>query len=336
MMRGSLKSFWLARMARLYPVYLLGMLMFVPFIYRDTNASVIERVTTGLLTLVAGQAWPRGFGWQWGMWNPPGWSLSAEAFFYLVFPFVSVSLSRWSTRGLLIFALGCWAVSMLATVQYAVTGSADRELWMFFPLMRLPEFLIGVAAGIVWKNRASSAFDELAPHAAVFSSISLIAVMSLSIKEEWYFNGVVAPLAAVLICSLACNRGLVARILSCRPLVVLGGASFSLYILHWPIWLVAQHVFGRSVIYRMQPNLYFVAYFACATAASYVCFKYVEEPMNKLLRKRFLSGQSRDLATDTDKHAHREQPQASPVAANVYGSEAVGSSSQIALMRDEF
>src|SRR5688572_1698523 len=91
--RAGPRSFLIARFARIYPLYLLGLLIHAPFIvaYRFSNeASAI----TALGKLIVSFGVNAGLAQGWlaqlkGGWNPPGWSLSAEAFFYLVFPFVA-------------------------------------------------------------------------------------------------------------------------------------------------------------------------------------------------------------------------------------------------------
>lgn len=335
-MRGTLRSFWMARIARLYPVYLVGIALFVPVVFYATGETAFQRISTGLLSLIVGQAWIRPLGMPFGMWNPPGWSLSAEEFFYLVFPFICKPLSKLSMRQLLGFSLMCWLLSLTGTLKYLATDYADRDLWMFFPLLRLPEFLLGMSAGIVWKNRKTSAFDAIAPYTAALSAIALIAFLSCSLREEMFLNGVTAPFAVLLICSLASNRGLLARFLSCKPLVALGGASYSLYILHWIIWLMALHVFGRSQIMHTQPNLFFIAYFIVATISAYICFRFIEEPMNRFLRVYLMERNSMTSATATPTAKRKRPSSPAATASHGYGNEITTSSGHMVLKQDDF
>lgn len=287
-MRGDLRAFWVARFARLYPVYLLGILLFVPIVLNATSEPVWKRGATLLLSLTALQSWFHMLGLSWGMWNPPGWSLSAEAFFYLVFPGACLRLSKLSARQLGYFALACWICSMAGIFNRFSIGLIKGDLWEFVPLVRLPEFLLGIAAGLMWKNRAGATFDKLAPHVATGSALLILVLMNLPLDAKWFFGGVFAPLAALLICALACGRGRLAALLGWRPVVVLGGASYSLYILHWPAWLIGQSFFGNSPFAIEHPYFYFFAYFLATVAASWVCFRYLEEPMNRRLRRKFM------------------------------------------------
>lgn len=294
--RGTLRSFWAARFARLYPVYATGVLLFVPIIIMAANTPLWHRTVTAVLSLAVLQAWFHLLGLSWGMWNPPGWSLSAEMFFYLVFPMACISLSKASTSRLVIISVICWALSVLGMNMHALAHLTEDDLWAFLPLVRLPEFLLGMAAGLIWKRRNTAAFDQLAPYFAITAVAVLVAAMCLAVNDKMFFSGFFSPVAAVLICSLACGRGLLVRIMSSRPVVLLGGASYSMYILHWPLWLIGLHFFSNTRFITQQPNAYFLAYFVFTTAAACICFLCIEEPMNRILRHRLMTSAGRVVA----------------------------------------
>lgn len=254
---------------------------------RATDVPLWMRAASAGLALTVTQSWLNVLGLSWSMWNPPGWSLSAEAFFYLVFPLACVPMSRLNTRQLLLVALACWSLSVAGLFTNAVVG-AKNDFSEFVPLVRLPEFLLGMALGLVWKGRTTPAFDHAAPRLAAVSALVLIGAMCLPLSATLFFSGVFAPVAGLLICSLACGRGMLARCLASRPLVFLGGASYSFYILHWPLWVWGQHFFAQSRLATQQPNLYFIAYFLLATVAACICFTWVEEPLNHLLRRKLM------------------------------------------------
>jgi peptidoglycan/LPS O-acetylase OafA/YrhL len=287
--RGSLRSFWVARFARLYPVYLLGVLLFAPIIMMAADTPLWHRTVTGLLSVAVVQSWFHLLGLSWGMWNPPGWSLSAEMFFYLVFPVACIKLSKASTTQLLVTAVVCWLLSLLGMNMHTLFHLTEYDLWVFLPVVRLPEFLMGMAAGFIWKRRKTAVFDQCAPYLSVSCVVVLAAAMCLPVNEKISFSGFFSPVAAVLICSLACGRGALVRLMSSRPIVLLGGASYSMYILHWPLWLIGRHFFANTRIIDQQPNLYFLAYFVFTTFAACLCFLYIEEPMNRILRRRMMS-----------------------------------------------
>src|SRR5687768_14376661 len=89
----KLGSYFVGRIARVYPVYLLSMLLVVPFIAADAVPNKSLYVLQYLALL---QGW---FPDTPVTWNIPAWSLSCEMFFYLVFPLASASLLRVKWRG---------------------------------------------------------------------------------------------------------------------------------------------------------------------------------------------------------------------------------------------
>jgi peptidoglycan/LPS O-acetylase OafA/YrhL len=130
-------------------------------------------------------------------WHGPSWSLSAEAFAYLLFPFVLAAVTRFVRTprfALLGVSFGlCALVGFFGAIGF---DKLDRAgLWLF----RLaPEFLAGC---LLYR---AYALDGLRAFAAS------------------------APIAAIN------------RLLSWRPVFLLGEMSFSLYMTHWTVIQVAN------------------------------------------------------------------------------------------------
>lgn len=97
-------------------------------------------------------------------------------------------------------------------------------------------------------------------------------------------NSVLLPLYTFVVLELAFGGGPIARMLGSHPFTFLGGASYSLYILHLPLksWLfgLVKRVYGHEV----QGLGIVVAYTAVAVLLSSIVFKLVEEPLNRHLR----------------------------------------------------
>jgi hypothetical protein len=79
------RGFWQARFARIYPAYIFSLVVMIPALI--SFWPMTKQAHMGLLALIANpillEAW---FPKLLLTWNPVGWSLSAEAFFYLVCP----------------------------------------------------------------------------------------------------------------------------------------------------------------------------------------------------------------------------------------------------------
>jgi peptidoglycan/LPS O-acetylase OafA/YrhL len=291
--------FGIARLARIYPIYLLGLLLSIP-VKHLIHHPAVEGVR-GLLNFSLLQSWwPPALGDAGGagVWNPPGWSLSNEAFFYLIFPVVGVLLWRISRlRTLLMTTALLWACAMAAplltvplhlpTLSISAIAQNRRsfalDLVRYDPLLRLPEFLMGVASARVYtiiRHRLQGKGMWL--YLPALASMLIIFTHGDSFLYPIMHNGLVAPFTCCIIVGFALGGGWLCKLLSTRPMVFLGGASYAVYVLHRPIdmWLERLHL----PWYRGLIGMAF--YVFAVVSLSSLAFKYLEEPANLWLKKK--------------------------------------------------
>ena len=77
----------------------------------------------------------------------------------------------------------------------------------------------------------------------------------------------------ILVVVLAVGRGHISRVLSRRPVVKLGEASFALYLVHEPLLLLAQTPAGLP------------GYLVVVAAATWLAHRYVEQPGTRLANR---------------------------------------------------
>jgi peptidoglycan/LPS O-acetylase OafA/YrhL len=251
------RSFWVNRFARVYPAYLVGLVALVPLAlfkpwgtatHAFGDASVRAKAATGIAHLLMVQGWfPRLV----ASWNIPGWSLCVEIFFYALFPLVAVLVVRASSRNLVGLLGVAWVASLLAPLLYllrspdhlTVTSDGSFGLWLlalkFCPLVRLPEFVFGVALGVLFlrsRDRAASGSWM----AALGFGLAGACLALLPLPYPLLHNGLLLPLFGLAIVGLARGGGLLGKVLAARPLVALGEASYALYILQVPLmyWML--------------------------------------------------------------------------------------------------
>ena len=102
-------DFYVARIARILPVYWIALALVVLYEPRQ------QPPTTWWVWLSASllQSWWIGYS---QILNVPGWSLSAELFFYLLFPFLLRTMSRLRTRTVLVVAGSAWVGNVALNV----------------------------------------------------------------------------------------------------------------------------------------------------------------------------------------------------------------------------
>jgi peptidoglycan/LPS O-acetylase OafA/YrhL len=279
-------KFYLARFARIYPLYFLTLVadtptLLLPRIAKYGLASgVMKTLVTFLGNAFLIQAWIvslRGI-------DNPNWSLSVEAFFYLIFP--AIGLALWKLRGasfwLAAAALYLGGQVIVTVAARHIAGSTPQFLAFLHP----ESFALGILLAS-WQVRGRQNAGARRASPVVFWMV-LIAALAASFSVVYWFSllptvnlydGLLAPIFACVIWTFSHSDWWPARVLSAPWLVVLGEASFGLYLIHMPVLHVFEHM-G----WNRNPMLYPVFLVLCI-ALSVVSFYYFETPMRKWILK---------------------------------------------------
>ncbi len=297
----SPRRFYYLRFSRIYPVYLLGLILYFPAIFHNLTTlhasawAVWSRIAiygtaAGLLI----QAWVP----KWALaWNGPGWSLSAEAFFYALFPFALSWIRRASTKTLLLAWPVLWVWSVAPVLLYSsLPPDIQNRYWVpylleFNPLLRLPEFLGGMIAATFMLSMDQRRWERADAGAAIMTAIIVMTDIfaSPTVGKFLFFNEF-----PVFLLLLALSDGVLTRLLSARLLVVLGGASYAIYIIHIPLGYFFPVAQGPVVTAQgadagsggLLPMQEYPFYLVALVSASVLLFKYFELPISRALRSR--------------------------------------------------
>jgi len=212
------------------------------------------------------------------------WTLSVEEQFYIAFPIILI-LGWLAVRR---FGLHRWTPAVLTclvtvtSLALAVLGSSGRIgqpgpplLGFYSPLTRAWEFGLGALLALAGTRiRARSGGQALAVGCV---GTAALAVSLVAIDGSTPFPGVwtLLPVGATLLLLIAGaeqSTNVVARVLGSRPMVEVGDRSYSIYLWHWPVIVLAK---------ALWPTTSHVAMLAAAAsfAPALASYAWIEQPI---------------------------------------------------------
>ncbi|WP_051340189.1 acyltransferase family protein [Azospirillum halopraeferens] len=232
-------AFWWHRVARIYPVYLAGLALLFVAALAGVPGLYDVRAGSGalgdlLLNLVMVQAWHEPAAMSW---NGVNWTLSVEAFFYLLFPVLIGAMGRLGPAGLVAVVAGAAALGagldlLHRYAPFSPPGDRLFALSHVFPPARLAEFVAGIA-GCLLVLRWRPAVDAVVwRRAALIVGAAIVAVLTLRVYGTTGQRVLLLPFLALIVALAIADRA-GART---HPVPVrLGEWSFALYIVHQPV-----------------------------------------------------------------------------------------------------
>ena len=290
------REFWLARFSRLYPVYLLVLILSVGMLRDEWHARPHFEFWQGIvLTPLVLQGWSPSVA---TFWNTVAWTLSSEVVLYAAFPWLI--RIPWPTRprNLIVLLLAFWAIGLVPHSLYILlnpdhlVGPVDRyssTQWIRFlkytPLPYVCTFLSGIALG-----KLQLALTLRPRQRLILSGISLtlagIFFYTLVLHTPYLLmhGGLLTPVFAALVLGLS-GPHTISALFSWRPLLLVGESSYCLYLLHF-------NVFQLLHTYRVPERLNLVALdpwlsYVLLVLLSLAVFHLVEKPARRYLLRRF-------------------------------------------------
>lgn len=290
---GAMRQFWWARIARVWPAFfvmtsiaaiadiVVALLHSQPLPRGLTPISYLEQLLLVHLWTADGHRGYTG-------WNGPGWSISAEALAYLLFPLLALVAARItriaSARVLVVLAM--MSLSPLALVMINTGSFSSPYSWI---LRIMCQFVAGM---LMYAAVASVEWTPQRRRVADWACIGLVAAIvgwlyameDAALDSAWGLAFVFFP---PLIALLSVASGPLSALLS-RPWMVLAGAtSFSLYLTHSPLFRLFAGVARKFEPIHAYPSLLVylsLAIVPAAYVAGWLLWRWVEEPARKRIR----------------------------------------------------
>jgi peptidoglycan/LPS O-acetylase OafA/YrhL len=277
-------DFFLARFARIYPMYLFGLFLALPMLVLIQVPEHVARYGTSLGLGIAGikcicvllllQSWiPPAT----DHWNGVSWSLSTEAFFYSVFPWVMPWMRKLGNRALWsIIGLGIVLETVRTMSISATTTHQQAVILSFFPILRLTDFLTGIAICLLHRRGR-----VLSGH-WVPVGLALLVLGAEIAPRSFLGYGLLHIGSGTLVASLASSRWS-ARSLVSRTGVLLGQASYTTYLIHQPLGFILSAGLGKFAHAKVPYPVYLVV----LLGASCLLYVFVETPCRRWIRARY-------------------------------------------------
>ncbi|GGZ35921.1 acyltransferase [Streptomyces inusitatus] len=210
--------------------------------------------------------------------NGPSWSISAELFFYAMFPLLLAWIMKIRENRLLLWLIGTGVVLLAVTVFSHLTLSAAHQVWFsyVFPPVRILEFIAGIIlARLIISGRwirlgmgpaalillASCVVARALPEVYAFAAatfVPVVLIVGAAIRDD--VEGIRSPLRS-------------------RFLVWLGDLSFAFYLVHLSVLVGARKLVGTEQSWGVAgAALFIVITYAVTLFCAWVLHNYVENP----------------------------------------------------------
>ncbi|MBY0381923.1 MAG: acyltransferase [Xanthobacteraceae bacterium] len=303
----NLRDFFVARFARVYPLYALLLLIsgivsyswsLNGFPYPTQSAAIIQ----GLRQVFMINALPVvGSGIHW---NPPMWSLSIEAVCYVaLFPLLFVLSGKTKDRPLPLLAISLLLIVVLAYLFVASTRGeilSQYQLRQVASYFALNEFIV---RGVLMFTAGWLAYLLALSHEGarkwcerMVDYIALAMIIVLLGQATKLLDGrLLVILMPWLIIGLQNPDSRTARFLSTPAVHFLGVVSYSIYLIHWPLMDLTTHFFpelSKRLAFRLPFELIVLMFLSGWS------YRFVEAPARRIIRRSL--GLKKPVAIETN------------------------------------
>ena len=285
-------KFWKARFTRLYPIYLLSLILSWRVVSQEQGAHTHAMFWLGMvLTPLLLQGFIPSIA---TFLNTPAWTMSAECSYYAVFPWLASWKRPDALRPHLMKMAGIWCLGILPGALYILfnpDGIAHPDRWSYGPWLQALKYtpythFASFVFGVMLAN-----LDEMIPRQSQrrlwlglggFAALFTLLELGPAVPYALIHDGLLMPLFGCIVLGLA-GQNLLASCFGLRPLVFVGEASYCLYLLHFSLCNLIHdsHVLNRLNLSQYDPWISYGILIGLALLALHL----VEKPAQKLLRQ---------------------------------------------------
>jgi peptidoglycan/LPS O-acetylase OafA/YrhL len=290
--QAELRRRWLAkyfvnRFARIYPVYFL-LLSVAVCLHHDFRPWLLIKNYTLTHGLFAGTPFI----------IQPSWTLTVEECFYFLAPGFMILSRRHGFRAT--FALGCLLLIVALCISKLHIGFLQTPIFVLSTTFfgHFVEFFAGVYLALAMLQAEKQGRDESPGQICTLAGLGGVCVLAIAMVIVYrhpplnlfaivLINNFLIPAPiALLYWGLMREKTVLARFLSANFIGLLGRSSYSFYLLHT---LVIDYVGVPFVLPATYRPFGVVCIFVATWLLSVLLFLFYEEPINILIRRKFIS-----------------------------------------------
>ncbi len=274
------KKFYINRFARIYPLYLFALLCTLIFIYSARTPTDTVNFNKVFLSVFVIQAWFEKYAL---VYNFPAWSLSVEAFFYLIFPLVIYIFRNVSLKAEIIIIGIIWVVMQII---FIVMLSRGNYYVIYHPIFHTSTFLVGITAGkffIANQPLLKKSLKKLKFILTILMLILLALIIFTNIfSQNYYSNGLLAPVFISFIYIVALSKNKLFAFFKNKVAEYLGEISYGIYILQIPVSIAVFGFIDRTFKFSATVSFYFYVAVLIITCA--LAHEIIEKPFRKYIK----------------------------------------------------
>ena len=284
--RVTLKEFFVARFARIYPIHIVTMIIAIPL----PMVVLSEALPYHLFLL---QSFVPDQNIHFSL-NAPSWSISDEMFFYALFPFFIFFFYKIKTIAKILIVILMTSTVIIMNVALA---EEFKHYWLYVsPLIRIFDFILGMFLYdfCIYIKRN---FELIKPHFLLLEILAIIVFIMffllhcyipISYRYSVYYW---IPMLLIILAASkqyfsADDNGIFNYLLSNRIMVYLGEISFCFYMLHKLVISYVRGIF-KFLEVDISASIIAVICFILALVASIFAFENIEKPLNKKIKAYF-------------------------------------------------
>jgi peptidoglycan/LPS O-acetylase OafA/YrhL len=291
---GNYFRFLGARIARLYPLHILILLLFLATALSSRTADYVATGDFSAIPLTGARSigaffanllMLQGVKASELSWNYPAWTISIEFMAYLLFPLLLPAI--WQASPKWQAALAAVLLGLLSYLTLLTNDSFNQWDGPTTLLRCLPEFVLGM---LLYSLYCSGRYRWVIGSDAAALGILVTALVLLLTGISDFLTVIVF---AVLLVAAVSNEGRVTGILNARPLLWLGALSYSLYLAHGFVQfgatrlLAAAGVSDRGSLTHLYSLLLIAAMVLTSFGIASLTYVTVERIARRRLRRLF-------------------------------------------------